>query len=353
MSALRSRTVSDFLTRPGVGASSVLLAAPSAFSVLSCLPQRPRVVPAKASHTIGPNGRRAFHLSSVFGGVVDTTAQALVTIQQAGLPWWMTIPLLAVGVNFTIRLPVAFYARSIANRRALASPYTLLWGHRHNASNSGSVEDPFKRFSNTFFKVRRSKKRLHKTFGAQTWKLAASVLLPMVPFVLATETLRQMCGAPTSVVAGYITQASSASKTAALFDPSLAQGGVAWFTDLTAMDPYFILPVLCSGILFRRTLMRMDSGDMKAVFSLANRTDKSSFNLRRELKLGQVRSILILTLFPLLFLDLPSGIFLYWATSFGLHGLNEMIVDKVIPRPPRLKVPSRRHTAYSYLRGPA
>lgn len=345
MSALRSRLAPGLCyTRLAIRPSPVSSPAPSPL----------RLASNETARTAIPHGRRNFHLSAIAGSVVDTTAQALVAVHQAGLPWYLTIPLLAVGVNFTVRLPVQYYNRVLNRKRRLLSPFISAWAQRHRMSPQSSSSMRMGFPVGPYFK---STGRMYKTWGVQRWKSMALLLPSLAPFILVTEALRQMSGAPSTWLAQFMTQRGSAvdaasAHTSALFDPSLAQGGLVWFTDLTAMDPYFTLPLLTTTILLGNILRRTPMATLRVALGMGDNSQGLSFWQRSQV--AGMRTLFLMPLLPLAFLDLPSAIFLYWATAFSLQGVNHAILDKLLPLPPaKLSAPTQAPGQWPFLTGPA
>jgi len=62
---------------------------------------------------------------------------------------------------------------------------------------------------------------------------------------------------------------------------ALKTGGTLWFPDLTAADPYFILPVLCAGtMLLTIEVKKMNNSQLIFIFTLIFSTSvlKDKFN---------------------------------------------------------------------------
>ena len=62
------------------------------------------------------------------------TADGISAIHSAGVPWYLSIPLVALGVNFSFRLPIQYYTRSLVVRRNELNPLVSAWSSRHAAS---------------------------------------------------------------------------------------------------------------------------------------------------------------------------------------------------------------------------
>lgn len=312
-----------------------------------------RAPPTRASAT---NQRRQFHLGSL-GDAVVWTADGISSLHAAGLPWYLSIPLAAVGVNFSFRLPVQYYTRRLVARRSELGPLVAAWGARHAAAvprGGGEAAERVWRLRVAGL-AERSRRRIYRTWGVQRWKTLAP-FLSMVPFVVVSEALRRLCGAPMGWISHQLGLAnvervsSALASSGGLVDQSLAQGGCLWFADLTAMDPYYALPLLCSALLARTSWGRLSKDQLRALLAVgASKTPKTPMS-RVQTAIG--RTLLLVPLFPLVFADLPSAIFLYWATTFGLNDVNESILERLVPkRTPRLKLVQKVPTVMPYLRG--
>lgn len=53
-------------------------------------------------------------------------------------------------------------------------------------------------------------------------------------------------------------------------EPSMVDGGAAWFTDLSVMDPTYVLPVICGASLFGMTELGGDTGSTKMTPQMRN-----------------------------------------------------------------------------------
>ncbi|KAK2592944.1 hypothetical protein QQS21_009351 [Conoideocrella luteorostrata] len=302
--------------------------------------------------------QRQVHLAAV-GDAVVFTADSISSLHSTGIPWYLSIPLVALGVNFSFRLPIQFYTRRLVVRRSELNPLVSAWSSRHAASvprGTGNQEQ-----AERIWRLRvagmteKSRKRIYKTWGVQRWKTLAP-FLSMMPFIVVSEALRRLCGAPMGWISHSMGLASmdkvsaTLSDTSDLFDADLAQGGCLWFTDLTAMDPYYALPLACSALLARTSWGRLSKDHLRVLLSLDGaRTPKTPM---ARIQTGIGRALLLIPLFPMLFADLPSAIFLYWATTFALNDVNESILERVIPkRPSKLNMVQRVPPALPYLRG--
>lgn len=77
--------------------------------------------------------------------------------------------------------------------------------------------------------------------------------------------------------------------------PDMASGGALWFTDLTAADPYYVLPIL-SSLSF---ILAMELGSEGA---------------QVDAKLRTIFRVVALVMVPMM-ASFPQGVFIYWITN--------------------------------------
>lgn len=264
------------------------------------------------------------------------------TIHNAGLPWYLTIPLLAAGVNFTVRLPLQYYGRRIAVKRSELSPMLQAWSARH-AQEARANPDVRKASLQRIRAFNRSRRRIFKAWGVQVWKSFVP-FASMVPFVVASESLRRLTGMSVSLPgsssgADPVSTALSATPEAApaVFDPSLTDGGCLWFVDLAAADPYMALPLLCSAIL---AVNAWGSLTRQRIQSLLVTDGSKGQDGTSPMTRALQRILLAVPLMPLLMSHLPAAIMLYWASSFSMSLLNDRVLKRLLPTStPKLKPP--------------
>ncbi|KAK5997308.1 hypothetical protein PT974_02663 [Cladobotryum mycophilum] len=303
-------------------------------------------------------GRRSFHLNTV-GDAVIFTADSISFIHHAGVPWYLTIPLVALGVNFSFRLPIQYFTRRLVVTRNKLTPLVKAWSSRHAATvpvpaGGGEQAERVWRLRVSGL-TERSRARIYKAWGVQRWKSLAP-FASMVPFIVVSEALRRLCGAPLGWIShtlglGNVEAVSSVIETSKRFlDPCLTDGGCLWFTDLTAMDPYYALPVLCSALLAKTSWGRLSKEQLRALLTISPSKLPQTPITRIQTAVG--RTLLLIPLFPILFADLPSAIFLYWASTFAMNEVNEAILERILPKASAtLTTAQKGRVVFPYLQG--
>ncbi|KAG6019606.1 hypothetical protein E4U19_007012 [Claviceps sp. Clav32 group G5] len=352
------------------------LAYRSASRIVSLARTRPHLLPSLST----PSTQRHIHLEG-FGDLVTSTANVISSIHSSsGLPWWATIPLVGVAINVVWRYPAQRYARYVLNKQVELAPLVTAWQRRHTINSMLSHKPPAvepeepgrghwknieersawiraRDASRILRLTRKSRRRIYKIFGVQGWRKLPT-LLSIVPLVVVSEALRRLCGAPMTWISHWSGLASTDAPagvlldTSGLFDQTLEQGGCLWFVDLTAMDPYHILPAICSALMAKSAWGQFSRAQIWELLGGVRKTDGMPSGLN-SMKRGFLRASLVVPIIPFLAADMPSAIFLYWVTSASLNIVNETLLRKNLPtRPSKLTISRNRIHDSLYLKCP-
>ncbi|KAI6084279.1 hypothetical protein F4821DRAFT_176041 [Hypoxylon rubiginosum] len=331
-------------------------------------------------------GVRSFHIASGVLAVTQATQDAMISLHSAThVPWFLIIPLLAAGINIVFRLPLDAYTRIIIQRRRNLSPVLEAWRARivHDVfkDSKGRVLRP-RMIKEGAKKIAANDRRIYRSLGLQTWKTFAGFLgLPI--WLVGIECIRRLCGGPRgiigSLVAGFTgdvshvpAAASNAEGTSTgeaagpaadtmtatashistvdpsttasavveharyLPDPSIALEGCLWFPDLTAADPYHILPIALSVVLVSQVIPKTNTL-RRQVFGL---DPKDGFDVDSEkmlartsqwrLRLNRAFILLAAAVGPIT-MDLPAALHLYWLCSSLIHWATNWTLSHLIP----------------------
>lgn len=191
---------------------------------------------------------------SILNGVHDIT----------GLPWWLSIPIATITIR-TVLLP--------------ATVFTM-----KNSAIMAALKDDISRRREAVMEAARSGDRL----------LAGQRQNEMQSF------MRNAGVAPMRVLLGPLVQFPVfisifvSIRRLAADDPTMATEGLAWFSDLSVQDPYYLLPIVCGATLMAMTELGGDTG---------------SAAMTPQMKLA-MRVISALSV-PLTYW-FPSAVFCYW-----------------------------------------
>ncbi|KAM9425202.1 mitochondrial inner membrane protein OXA1L [Pholidichthys leucotaenia] len=105
--------------------------------------------------------------------------------------------------------------------------------------------------------------------------------------------------------------------------PSLQTGGVFWFTDLTAADPFYILPLAVTGTMYFILELGAESGIDNA-------------NLRTMKNVFRIMPLIILPLT----INFPTAVFTYWLTS-NIFSLGQVALLRHPSIRKKLKIPNK------------
>jgi inner membrane protein COX18 len=159
-------------------------------------------------------------------------------IHNAGLPWWATIVTSTLLLRSSMTLPIAIYQQRAMGKMINLAPMVQSWAETLKvqvAKESQQQGWPYAKYQQELQKQYRKKvKSIYAHHGCARWKI---LLLPWVQiplFVSMSLTLRHMTAYP-------LPWWGQTAETAAL---GLSEGGLAWFMDLTAVDPTMVVPVM-------------------------------------------------------------------------------------------------------------
>lgn len=179
------------------------------------------------SDVLGMSGSTAMHVGDLKALGLASNWTPVGWIQQAleaitattGLPWWATI----VGATITLRLciaPLMVHVQGNSIRLANIQPQMqALMGDIQHAKASGDAME-----------MQKAALKVRKLLSDNDCSPFRSLLLPAVQmpiFVSFFFALRNIAEAGI---------------------PSMKIGGFSWITDLTAADPYYVLPILSAGM---------------------------------------------------------------------------------------------------------
>ncbi|KAI1199378.1 hypothetical protein F5X97DRAFT_124727 [Nemania serpens] len=319
-------------------------------------------------------GRRSFHWQSAIGTAIDGTQSLLVHLHTAtNLPWFLTIPLVAFAVNAVFRLPFSVYTQRIVQRRTQCNPLLQAWNSRIQRDVQREGIPASRRLSEVKSRQDRALRRMYRNLGLQDWRLWSSLL--SFPFwLIAIDGVRRLCGGPRGLLGSLITGseapaestratgAADAVTTASplpdsmanpsilavdpapvsLVDPSLSFEGCLWFTDLTASDPYHILPLALSCTLVWNLIPKSDEPfpdrlrialgrrPMDTRAQMLADHDKVVLAGGWRSRISQIMMALAALIGPLT-LDLPAALHLYWLTSSATNALFAGVLRRLMP----------------------
>ncbi|KAI8646218.1 60Kd inner membrane protein-domain-containing protein [Parasitella parasitica] len=170
--------------------------------------------------------------------VLAANESILYSIHNTGMPWWATIAASTLLLRTTMTLPIAIYQqRSIGTMINLA-PMVQSWAETLKvqlAKENRQHGWPYQKYQQELQKqYRRKVKSIYAHHGCARWKL---LLLPWIQiplFVSMSLTLRHLTAYPLP----WLGQTSD------LPASGLSDGGLAWFVDLTAVDPTMAVPIM-------------------------------------------------------------------------------------------------------------
>ncbi|KAI1858032.1 uncharacterized protein JN550_012925 [Neoarthrinium moseri] len=260
--------------RPRLNAPASLLLSPGA-----------TLQPRHAQSRSFTGGQLLTGVQTGFEAGLQTAQHVIVSFHGAsGLSWAITIPLVALGVNLLFRLPFTAHSDLLAHRRSKAVPVLQAWQARllREAVREKVPSDKIKDVVTK--RTERETRRLYAALGLQSWKLW-TVLMGVPGWMMSLGAIRRLCtGAGAADPAGAVATGSAAlgpadhaASVSALADAAshtaqstFAAEGMLWFTDLTAADPYYILP-FCFAALTAVNAWPQNKSTRETLFPRLNR----------------------------------------------------------------------------------
>ena len=265
------------------------------------------------------SSRRAFHATrprndAVLDAILYLPHEMMSQLHTT-LPWYATIPLTAFIIRGFLVTTAGSWARALTARYIGLHPLRQAMAHQkmHELMKEGGYDNPrqAKKAISTAIKQETSAldKRWNCTLrGQMSWTLAQ---IPI--FFAMAEIIRQMCATRDGLLGMVLTKVGLKTEAGSLhgvslapenpwFEPTLANEGMLWFTDLLVPDPTGALPFVVSALMFTNVYITKngptDPDNMPA----------TTRNIRRLL-LGV--SLLVGPLCQ----ELPAALMLYWASS--------------------------------------
>ncbi|OTB08935.1 hypothetical protein M426DRAFT_6967 [Hypoxylon sp. CI-4A] len=308
---------------------------------------------------------RSFSIAPAALAVVQTTQDAIISIHSVThIPWFLVIPCVAVGINLVFRLPSTAYTHKIQHRQSKLSLVLQGWGWRVLRDVQKEGIPPARQEKEAMKRYKKVISRVHRSMGLQQWKLYSSVFT--LPFwLVGIESVRRLCGGPRGILGAFLTGRAEDTPAEAsipqqphstaspvditeeatgqladidttispivLPDPSITVEGCLWFQDLSAADPYHILPLLLSVTLVANMLPATSAG-LRQLFGLTSGNDSTLVTPAAQRQLRFRRGLLLVgALVGPITADLPAALHLYWLSSSATLWATSRILRHFMP----------------------
>ncbi len=206
---------------------------------------------------------------NLFSPIVNVLGSVLLFFHGTlGVEWWLSIALLTVVIR-TLLFPLTI--RQVKSMRAMQELRPEMERIRTEYK-----DDPQEQ--------QKELMKLYQESGVNPLGGCLPILIQMPIFIGVFYVIRKFGGS-----AGIIGGGGGAAGT----QPSFQEGGILWFTNLSAHDPYFILPIISAITLL--LAMEISSASMEP-------------QQRWIMRLLPI----VVTFFTWTF---PAGLFMYWITS--------------------------------------
>ncbi|KAK6524210.1 Cytochrome c oxidase assembly protein cox18, mitochondrial [Orbilia ellipsospora] len=322
-----------------------------------------------APHPSSPRNGNSSHrtittASTTINTALETTQSLILSLQSTTtLPWLFTIPLIALLIRTTVTLPFSIYAHKRAHVQTSLTPLLRAWTTIYSLQtakekypNPPSASTPAGMAgrkvygtpeewqSEVLSRIRRKRKEVYRAFGCQYWKSYVG-LMQMPVWFFASMSIRNVAGLEQryspylsafekedlSLLDGNdvdIIDNGSAGlgETAVVEEGPLAiareqmhAGGIeGWFPDLLQPDPYMILPILFSLIVY--TNLAWNNSRIR---------DAELIGWRKGI--NNALLVMSIAIFPMT-LNSPSILHVYWITSSSYSLVQNVLLHKAFPK---------------------
>jgi YidC/Oxa1 family membrane protein insertase len=197
--------------------------------------------------------------------------------ETTGLPWWMTIALTTATVRLSL-LPLQVYQSKAIARMAVIKPHLDQLSAQMKAGSAKGTDKGYEEAE----KARLELQALFAHHNVKPWMSIVGALGQIPLWLSFFFTMRHMVR-----VDGGL---------------GLDTGGALWFQDLTARDPYFVLPVMCGATFFGMVSLG-DPGQAPGV----------ALDARQEQMRTFMKGVALLMVPTTAWFE--SGVFVYWIST--------------------------------------
>ncbi|GJQ11819.1 hypothetical protein GpartN1_g3610.t1 [Galdieria partita] len=219
--------------------------------------------------------------------------------EKTGLPWWSTLVVGAVVIR-AATFPLCLYGQYHADKLSSLAP-ELERIRAYVSRSPGTTIQKIRTF-------RRLRQELLKRSNSSSFKVIPYGKIVHIPL--------------------FITAAASARRLMFQRYPGFESEGISWFKDLTAPDPWYILPILNSAILIANTENSLKTVERSSFNSSKGSLGVLAKSLQDPHVVDWVKTILqgmTILVFPLIS-HLPSGVVFFWTVNSLLNSLQQTLL---------------------------
>ena len=221
-----------------------------------------------------------FGTKGVFAFPMGCVEGLLTTIHDTtGAPWWLSIVVATATVRSAFFPLMVMQQRNVHTMQLIKPQMDDLTNKMKAAYNRGE------KGVNDSIKYQNQLQALMLKHGVAPWRTMVTAVVQIPVWMSFFFTLRGILGRPHDAL-------------------GFGEGGALWFPDLTAADPYYILPVTCGA-----TFYFMASLDPSGAPN--DDADEQKARMRTGMKVMAVAMVPLTASFE-------SGVFVYWTTSNAL-----------------------------------
>ncbi|KAI1319932.1 Cytochrome c oxidase assembly protein cox18, mitochondrial [Mortierella claussenii] len=239
--------------------------------------------------------------------LLTSTHYILESIHASGLPWWATIFCATFLLRTAITTPVAIYQQRAVGRMMALTPVLQAW--LQTLKTSVGVDHKLRGYDYATFNSaiqEAYRAKVKELYSAHRCNPRVSFLLPWVQiplFITMSLTIRGMAGYPLPFLG----------ESSLPLEPGFAEGGTLWFTDLSASDPTWIMPIAIGAV----NLLNVELNGLMM----------SKTPTRNQVIFRYLFRSLAISMIPIAH-EAPMAICLYWLSS-GSYSVMQNIAFRV------------------------
>ena len=256
------------------------------------------------------------HLTPIYAIISDVFSVA----HSYGAPWALAIPITTVALKFVTMRWTHFKVQKANMDSHMVKPFQM--AYNNIAKNQSAI--PSDQREEFLFWMKYWKHGAKTRYGIKRYGVVWPVGLQIGIWLLVTDCLRYMLGAPLGILSRIYPQSIAPINPAYLLDPSLTTEGIPFIcSSLASPDPTVILPITLATIMF----INMKRSASPLLRSVMQRSPVQA-------KIAEYIPHTIFLSLPFIISHVPAGLVLYWISS----ALSSTLINRILST----KYPTRR-----------
>ncbi|KAI9595353.1 60Kd inner membrane protein-domain-containing protein [Syncephalis fuscata] len=214
-----------------------------------------RITPIASISSSNSNGGIVDGLAWGLVGLLEAQQSLLISLHEAisfagtACPWWATLMIGTVVVRTLFTLPIAIAQQRSTARLLGLQPMLKAWQETLARQLGREARD--QRWHFAYYEQqlqRRFRRKVNEIYWQQRCHPAMGIAAMMIQiplFISMSLAVRRLCHQPIPWLEAYFNNSDSNDRVATVaLEMAQPEAGLLWWTDLTAIDPTLVLPVV-------------------------------------------------------------------------------------------------------------